>query len=423
MSETTTEDRACSAAGGLFIMPRAPQEWAGGEALWVTVAGWARAASKRWGHSSILTPQGWMTADEALAGVAPSQRPASSTSRSSRASLARTAAKDLRSFMRSRSRKEALMRHASKAVPHRLVWQQHDLFLGAGRRLARSYGAPWVLYVHAPIVWEARRWGVQRPGWGHLIEFADEAKSFRSADLICCVSEEVAEKISTFGVEERRILVSPMSVDSDKYAPSSDAIAARSNLDLAEDDFVIGWVGTFRPFHGLETAIRAFASLRGRDMARPTKLLLVGDGPERARLQELMHALGLQRDVIFTGRLQPSDVPDVIECFDAGIVTAANGERFHYSPLKLREYASMGVPVVVPSVGELPRIVDESWGLLYRWDSFEDLAEKLALLSASPAMAGRMGEAGREIAMSRYTWDVQLASAAERLRALGWPLP
>src|SRR5690606_33606629 len=102
------------------------------------------------------------------------------------------------------------------------VWEQHDLFPGIGYLLARRFGVPFIMYVHAPQVWESAKWGVRRPGWGWLLERL-EARSIKRADVVACVSSEVRDKLVEMGVPTEKVIVSPMAVDLSLFKPGAGA--------------------------------------------------------------------------------------------------------------------------------------------------------------------------------------------------------
>ncbi|MCU1351370.1 MAG: hypothetical protein JWM05_579, partial [Acidimicrobiales bacterium] len=198
---------------------------------------------------------------------------------------AKVAVKDLRQWRRARRF------HVPAAGPWdgcriAFVWQRHELFHTAGLDLADALGAPSVLFAPASIVWEAEQWGVNRPGWGRRLERIAEGRALARADLVACGSDLVAEQVTRLGVSPSRTLITPTGVDLGDFAPPVDAAGLRARLGLG-DRFVVGWVGSFRSFHGLDQLVAAMADLDG------AVLLLVGDGPERPRVEAQARRLGV----------------------------------------------------------------------------------------------------------------------------------
>ena len=184
------------------MVPLSGARASGPIAVWLLAAGWAEAAVRRLGSATIVTPQGVFTADEVRRRASrPSLASNPARNRRSRVgAVLRTAAKDVRNWLRARRWRNTVADLPGLPADVTFVWQHHQLFHAAGSRLARHYGRPLVLHVDAPVVWEARRWGVIRPGWGGWLERLGELAQMRRADLVTCPSEEVAEQVRLTGM-------------------------------------------------------------------------------------------------------------------------------------------------------------------------------------------------------------------------------
>jgi glycosyltransferase involved in cell wall biosynthesis len=297
-----------------------------------------------------------------------------------------------------------------------LVWQRHDLFHTAGLHAARHFGCPLVLFVDAPVVWEARRWGVRRPGWGQLLEAVGEKPILRHADLVACVSEEVAEEVQRLGAASERVIVTPCSVDAEIFHREVDGSPVRARYGL-DGRFVVGWTGSFRRFHGLEVLLDAFASLQ--NAVAEASLLLVGDGAERPRLEELTRRKGLHERVVFTGTVSHDEVPSHIGAMDVAVLTAPPNVGFHYSPLKLKEYMACGRAIVAPRLGQVPSSVSPGQdALLVDAGDATGLADALHELYADPELRAVLGMAAAKRVRADGVWEYQVNRAVERLTAL-----
>ena len=373
--------------------------------MWLAVAGWAAAGREIWGRSWLFTPEGVLTPEEARALAS---RP--------------TGSANAPSFWR-RFVPRVLARFA-RDMPHgaweranlAFVWQRHDLFQRAGHDLARRLGVPLVLCVDAPVVWEARRWGVRRPGWGRLLERVGEDPLLRAADLVACISEEVAEEVARRGVSSERILVTPNGVDIHLFNPDVSGSAVRKRYSLG-DAFVLGWIGSFHKFHGLDLAIEVAAELR--EELPELRLLLVGDGLDRARIEAQVRRLNL-RNVVFTGTVDHSDIPSHIAAMDVPLVLCPADDAFHYSPLKLREYMACGRPVIAPRIGELRDFIsDGEDGLLVEPGDVLSLVAAIRRLCDNPDLRASMGVAARSKMVRDGSWERQVQRTSEALRLIG----
>jgi glycosyltransferase involved in cell wall biosynthesis len=375
--------------------------------LWTVTAGWSAAARRRFGDASVVTPDGVFTPDDVLTFAAPPRSstgpPAGGARLRHTPTIVRTAAKDV---LRARSARQFRDAGADAHWPSdglAFVWQYHDLFHSAGAPVARRAQCPLVTFVDAPQVWEARRWGVARPGWGGLLERFGERPSLLASDVVACVSDEVATQVRRLGVDPTRIVVSPTAVDARFADETTDA---RAELGL-DDEFVVGWAGTFRRFQGIDVVVDAFATLHG---SVPTaRLLLVGDGAERAHVEALVTAAGLRHVTRFTGAVAPRDVPRYLRAMDVAVASARPGEGFHYSPLKLREYLACGRAVAAPRVADVDAfLTDGEHALLYEAGSASQLAAALGALADDHDLRARLGAGGRALVLATATWDVRL---------------
>jgi glycosyltransferase involved in cell wall biosynthesis len=301
-----------------------------------------------------------------------------------------------------------------------LVWQQHELFAGAGLALARRRNVPLVLYVHAPQVWEARKWGTVRPGWGHALERLGERPTLAAADVVACVSEEVAYELLRFGVMRDKIIVTPSAVDGARFTPDVSGLDVRRKHHL-EHAFVLGWTGSFKRYHGLDFALAAFAAAHRH--VPNARLLLVGDGPERQELERVAMSLGVASSVIFTGSVPHSVVASYVAAMDVALVTACADDSFHYSPQKLREYMACGKPVLAPRVGEMARVLHDGYdALLYDRADEGKLTNTIVAMARDPAARARIGVLANRAVSQSGTFDHQLGRVCEMLDAQGWRL-
>jgi glycosyltransferase involved in cell wall biosynthesis len=385
--------------GAILVLPTTLTGERGPVAAGMSTAGWARGFRRALGDAWIVTPVGVMDPDELRRRASdPSLLSVPGGQWRNRIPLVpKTALKDLREWRRAKAFRVDASAWRNRDVA--LVWQRHELFQTGGPRLAVALGVPSVLFVPAPLVWQASQWRVQRPGWGKWIERVGEGTPMCSADVVACGSATVAEQVRRIGVEESRIVITPTGTDPSFSAtsPNRDRESTRRRLGL-EGRFVVGWVGSFRRFHALEYAVDALVGIES------ATLLLVGDGPERSRIEQL--ARDRHVTVQCTGTLPHDEIPEHLAAMDVALVLAAEEQPFHYSPLKLAEYLAAGVAVIAPRVGALQEQLDDGVdALLVNPGNTQQLAAALRRLKEDPDERDRLGRAASATASDRWSWD------------------
>jgi glycosyltransferase involved in cell wall biosynthesis len=287
------------------------------------------------------------------------------------------------------------------------VFQLHGLFWDSGLRLARDLGEPSVLVVDACQVEEARTWGIQRRGWGHFAERWGEAPALRRADLVVCVSDEVAASVARVAGRRDGVIVVPNGVDTDLFTPDGDRVDATD----AHASFVVGWAGSFRTFHGLDVLVDAAARLR--EQIPGLTLLLVGDGLGRPALEDAVRAANVRAE--FPGTVRYTDVPRYLRAMDVAVALAP-GADFHYSPVKLREYQACAVPVIAADAGEMSRLgADGDTVARVQPGDSGALARAIERIHADRTAARAMADRGRALVVRTGSWGQRLATVETAL--------
>jgi glycosyltransferase involved in cell wall biosynthesis len=138
-------------------------------------------------------------------------------------------------------------------------------------------------------------------------------------------------------------------------------------------------------------------------------LCMVGDGPDRAALEQRARELGVIRDTLFLGYQE--DVAPFYAAFDALVLPSSN----EGTPVSVIEAMAAGRPVVATRVGGVPDVVrDGEDGFLVETGETDALAERLERLARDPALRDRMGVHGRERVLPRYAVD-RLVDDVDRL--------
>lgn len=178
--------------------------------------------------------------------------------------------------------------------------------------------------------------------------------------------------------------------------PSSDQ---RPNFGLDESDVVFGYAGRLVGWKGLDFAIKAMALMPHL----PIKLLLIGDGPAKASLQDLARELKVDNRVIFHAPVPHHQLPQMLNLFDVGIFPSIGDEAFGIS---IAEAMSCGKPVIASYLGGIPEVVgnEKTCGFLWSCGNVDDLAQKMMILVQDSQLRQSMGSAARQRVIDNFTW-------------------
>lgn len=281
------------------------------------------------------------------------------------------------------------------------IYERHALFSNAGARIAACLGCPRILEVNAPLVDEQKRFrGIQLESIARRLE----AFSFASAGATVAVSEAVSAYIRSLVPEcAPRVHVLANGVDLARFAAGHlQREQIREHLGIGAHTGVIGFVGSFKAWHGTDLLLEAYQSVAA---VRDVHLLAVGDGPCWGELRTKAVAAPCRDTITLTGRVPHADIPAWTAACDVVVAPYQASADFYFSPLKVIEALASGRPVVAPRIGQLVELITEGrTGLLYRPDDAQDCSRALGRLLDNPKLRAEMGRAALA-SVSERGWD------------------
>jgi glycosyltransferase involved in cell wall biosynthesis len=220
-------------------------------------------------------------------------------------------------------------------------------------------------------------------------------------------------------VPRGKLDIVPAGVDTEAFRPDpSERASVRRRLGL-DDDFLVGYVGTFQVWHGVEALLSAAAKLAEDGIK--VKILLVG--PYFASAQKFAAGLGLASDSIFVGPVSYELVPAYVNACDVlcapydPSLSKMRTEGGIGAPLKVLEYMACEKPVVTTLVRPITDVVrDGVNGMLVPPGDVQALAEAIKDLYLTPDRARGMGREGRRTVVEGYSWG-SLARMLDRVLA------
>jgi glycogen(starch) synthase len=289
---------------------------------------------------------------------------------------------------------------------------------------------PDVMHVHSPVLnalpalWVGRRlkvpvvyeirafWedaavdlGTSRPaGSRYRVTRALETFAARHADHVTTICDGLKRDLVSRGIADTGITVIPNAVDVERlpFGVAPD-LALKSQLGL-QDCSVIGFIGSFYSYEGLDLLLAALPSILA---VRPdVRILLAGGGPEEAKLRTLATALGIQDKIVFAGRVPNDDVQRYYGIADA-MVYPRRAIRLTelVTPLKPLEAMALGRVVLASDVGGHRELIrDGDTGILFRAGDMAAIADAVITTLANFEQRAALRSRGRRFVEQERNW-------------------
>jgi glycosyltransferase involved in cell wall biosynthesis len=245
--------------------------------------------------------------------------------------------------------------------------------------------------------------------WGRdIFQFPQQNKvneqlvtfTLSKADVICSTSHVMAKETSKY--TNKPIKVTPFGVDLTIFQPMNQG---------ENDEITIGTVKALSDKYGIADLIQAFSIVNKKYPS--TKLLIVGDGPQRQEYEQLVKTLNIDEQTTFTGRVPNHQVPNYINKID--IFTVPSTEDSESFGVAAVEAMACGKPVIVSNVGGLPEVVIEGQtGIVIPKENPDQLAQEIVHLIKNKSVREDMGKNGVQHVKEHYDW-LKNAQDMERL--------
>lgn len=253
--------------------------------------------------------------------------------------------------------------------------------------LARKFGIP-VVFRSIDILHRM----VQHPALRRPTKFL-ERRVYTTVDAILAITPNHARYVISLGAAESKVKVLPLPIDTNLFHPLVDCSTVRQKWGFRDQDQVVVFIGTLFEFSGLDDFIRQFPQVIKAVPA--VRLLIVGDGPQRPKLERIISELGLAKQVIITGFQPYPTMPQYINLATVSINPFLNAEvTKDIFPGKIIQYLACGkATVATPLLGIKSLIPDKSGGIIYA-DNAEDMAREVGGLLKSAEQREQLGQAG-----------------------------
>lgn len=291
---------------------------------------------------------------------------------------------------------QAVGRHLDVERPD-WVHERLSLFAGGGSELCQTRGLHRVVEVNAPVAAERlRHFGLELAAEAHRAERAALGDA-----RVLAVSQPLAEWALDTGASET--IVVPNGADTAGLDPTicvHRRVQLRRRLGF-DDQVVVGFAGSLKPWHGVDVLLDA---LQATSSHFPLGLLIVGDGPGRAAIEQAVAGLPAWVTPVLTGAVPFSEVPGYLAAMDISVAPYLPADAFYFSPLKVAEGMAAGRAVVASDFPPVRELLG-STGVLVTPGDAADLGASIAHLIADPDARGRLGAMARARAVGHLGWD------------------
>lgn len=300
--------------------------------------------------------------------------------------------------------------------PPDFIYQRYARFAWAGVVASLRSRRPLFLEYNGSEVWIGRHW--DNPGMLKLLA-RYERLNLQGAARIFVVSDVERRNLERAGIAPDKVIVNPNGVDTEKFRPGIGGCRVRREIGVRDGELLVGFVGTFGPWHGLLALAEAIKLIPAKSGVR---FLLIGTGAVHSEMKSVLKAEEDEGRVIFTGAVEHERVPALLDACDMFVsphVPFADGSEFFGSPTKLFEYMAMGKGIVASKLGQIAEVLThEETALLVEPGDASGLREAIMGLAELPSLRQRLGTAARQAAVERHTWTRNAQNVLDAYR--GW---
>jgi glycosyltransferase involved in cell wall biosynthesis len=223
--------------------------------------------------------------------------------------------------------------------------------------------------------------------------------TLRRSTVFLCDCETVANMAYELGMPKERTIIFPWGVDLAHYSPDGPS-KIRKSLGW-EDEIVLLSTRTMEAIYGVETIAEAFINLARK--VKNVRLLLLGEGSLKEKIESRLHHVGLRENVQFAGQVGYENLPEYYRAADLYV----SGSYVDGSSISLLEAMACGLPALVSDIpGNLEWVTPGLNGFIFRVGSHRALADRMIEATMDINILRSLGAQSRKVAEQRANWKL-----------------
>ena len=232
----------------------------------------------------------------------------------------------------------------------------------------------------------------------------------KSADVITCDAEHMAERMVAMGIAREKIRIIYFGVDTQKFRPKQAAQEVKEKPEIAPDSPIVISLRSLKPIYDLESFVKAIPLILGK--VPRARFVIVGDGEQRGYLESLATSLGVWASVKFLGAISSDEILCCLRMSDVYVSTSLADAGLAASTA---EAMACELPVVISDFGDNGQWVkDGQGGFLIPEKSPSVLAEKVVYLLKNADVRRKFGKVNRSTIEDRNDYQTEMEKV-ERL--------
>ena len=267
-----------------------------------------------------------------------------------------------------------------------------------GLCLKKELGIPYIIYTFDTI-------DVELPLNGRDKKLAKEI--LLNAEKVVCISSYMKRKLIDIGIEKGRVVMVMPGIDTKEFFPGKPAQEIVERTSHGKNKIVLT-VARLVDRKGIDYAINAFSLVKKE--IPDSKMVIVGDGPERANLEKIARDLGLENDVVFAGKMVGHELVNYYNASDVFVLPSTVNEKEFKSEgfgVVFLEAAACGKPVIGTRTAGIVDAVEENvTGILVEQRNTGQLADAMIKILSDKNLAQKLGQNGRDRAVREFDWSI-----------------